>query len=182
MLYTSIACTALFIVLITVTSVIGKRGRDQRARNFLPLFEIIVCYAFVSIFVGGVSVNVLELYIPRKLVTNTWELAAMRTTDSTQGSFVFGSGSIGSVMKYDVYVKNENGSVSPFRISAADNVEISEKPDLKNVGYWKRTMRKFDYSNTPWANWVIQHPDAETLVKTELEVPVGTVVHSFAAQ
>jgi hypothetical protein len=84
-------------------------------------------------------------------------------------------------MNYDVYVKNSNGSLSPFRISAADHVEISENSELKDVGYWKRTVLKADYS-TMWANWIISRSGEDTLVKTELEVPVGTVVHNFAAQ
>ncbi|MDR3612954.1 MAG: hypothetical protein P4L53_05255 [Candidatus Obscuribacterales bacterium] len=175
MLYTTPACVALFVVLVILGSIYCRKTQ-------IPFMGIVVVSGFICFCIGSLSAGILRHYVPRQLVTNTYTLAAMHTTSTPQGSFVWGSGSLGGVMKYDVYVKNDNGSVSPYRISANDNVEIIENADLKDVGYWKRTVRKFDYSTTPLAHWVIQSPEEETLIKTELVVPVGTVLHNFAAQ
>ena len=171
-MYTTIACVVLFIVL----SIVFERYSRNKRVLLLDIFVFSFCISFI---VWIVSLFTLSFWLPQKVVTETHELAAMRTSDGIQGSFVLGS--IGSVMEYHVRVKNSNGSVSPFQISADANVEITEDADLKNVGYWKRTVWKYDYS-TPIAHWAYHTNELATLISDELKVPVGTVVHSFAAQ
>jgi hypothetical protein len=178
MLYTIPACIALFIVLV----ILGRRYLRIPLVPFVPFVLFLAICGFISYGVGALSCGLLRDFVPRQVVTNTYTLAAMHGADTIHGSFVYGTGSLGSVMMYRVYVKNDNGSVSPYQIPASSNVEIVQKDDLKDVGYWKRTVRKFDYSTTPLAHWVIQSPDEETLLKTELVVPAGTFVHSFSAQ
>jgi hypothetical protein len=175
MLYTIPACIALFIALVIL-------GHRFWRKPLVPFVLFLAICGFTSYAVGALSCGLLRNFVPSQVVTNTYTLAAMQGTDTIQGSFVYGTGSFGSLMIYRVYVKNDNGSVSPYQISANSNVEIVQQADLKDVGYWKRTVRKFDYSTTPLAHWVIQSPDEETLLKTELVVPAGTFVHNFSAQ
>ncbi len=169
---TIIAGVILFIVVI---------GFLRNKYNDFPIEIHVALTAVASILLVIGTMLVLKGYVPHRVVSTEYELAAMRTTDGIEGSFVLGSGSVGSFMRYHVYIKNSDGSVSPNTISVYENVRIKEDQDLKNVGYWTRTVWKYDYS-TFIAHWVVQLPDAETLISNELKVPAGTVVHSFAAQ
>lgn len=145
-------------------------------------WELLLAPFLLAVSVSSFTADqILQGYVPVKLTRTEYKLSAMRTGEGVKGSFVIGSGVIGSSMKFQMYVVNNDGSVSPMEIAADSRVILVEDRDLENVGYLTVTVKKCDYS-TAIANWVWRNSHWEELVSYELRVPVGAVLHDFVAQ
>lgn len=60
-------------------------------------------------------------------------------------------------------------------------MRLIEDPELKDVGYWRTTIRECD-PNSSLYNWGIFLKERERYVRQEFRVPVGTVVQQFKVQ
>lgn len=152
---------------------------SKRERVMNVLFAIL--YVGIGGFIGLLASMIFEANQP--VVTREsgrFPLAAMRTTDGVTGIMVWGSGSIGSQSIYRVYLRNGDGSVSPYSIVANLNVRIIEDEKLEAEGTMI-TRQEVKDPSWEWANWTT---DSGRLPPTtyELRVPKGTVKHEFKAQ
>lgn len=170
-------------VLVAVLFTLHRRRYINTAWYDTFAASVVSVFAFALLVLGVVEVFVYKA--PSRLETVEIKLASMRTTEavsgSFSGSFVVASGAISSAMVYNVYMLNADGSVTPQRIPASDKLRIIEDRDLHGTGYWTQAVSRKDTSSV--RNWVIGNADKHTeFVGNELRVPVGTVLHSFAAQ
>jgi hypothetical protein len=118
----------------------------------------------------------------RNVVYGPFTLASMRTADGLMGSFILGSGSIESTSTYHFMMQNDDGSLIPKQVAVDGLVHIKEDPALKNVGYWSQTRKEVDRTARV-CRWVICESDKwDIVLSNDFRVPVGTVVHNFAAQ
>jgi hypothetical protein len=140
--------------------------------------------AFMSLF--GVALATLAVQaclirmLPIKEVDTTFQLAAMRTSDSPSGTFVWGNGRVADSLYYHVLVRNADTSVSPQQIDSQASVRIVEDKSLQNEGRWTTLCNHRDYS-APLGSWVFLQ-EADQVCDNVFTVPVGTVIHSFSAQ
>jgi hypothetical protein len=133
----------------------------------------IFCFSFCAL----VASLVINEYLPDKIVRGgPFDLVAMRSADGIDGNFVWGTGSINGEQLYNVMVKNDDGSLSPFHVRADSTVRIVEDSSLHGEGKWYQTTITHDYS-AAMGKWALGENDARYLNK--FVVPVGTVVQQF---
>lgn len=154
----------------------GKKPKELAANDEIVGETLLI--GFGALLVSSVFIS---FFLPSKLVVETHELVAMSTGSQMRGSFVIGSGSFDSQMEYTVYVKNNDGSVSPMVIPAQAKVSIIEDEHLSVVGYWRHSAKKFDTTSVI-AKWTLAaNTDSDVeLISNVLIVPVGTVFYSFS--
>jgi hypothetical protein len=138
---------------------------------------------WASALVGTVGFLVAFVVVPSFLPYHTIalapvRLAAMRSSDGLNGTFVLGSGSISSQTTYHFYIRNQDGSVTPETLSASKLVRLVEDASLKGEGFWTTIQQEKDFSS-PLAKWAINQNDWTSIVGHEFRVPVGTVVTKF---
>lgn len=103
----------------------------------------------------------------------TWKLAAMRTSDETHGTFLFGTGNVKGETIYRVLLLSDDGSMSPWSATANNDTRIVEDDALRNEG--KLTIRDYGPDrNWTWANWAIA-PAGSVVRSYEYRVPKGSV-------
>lgn len=125
-------------------------------------------------FVGFIVSLVLSLCAPKEqLVYGPTELASLRTTDGVSGIFVLGCGGFDSDARYQVLMRNQDGSLTPTQINADSYVRIIEDKNLDRTGYWTTT---YEVVASSWSNWVHDRPK---LISQELRVPTGSVNHTI---
>jgi hypothetical protein len=127
---------------------------------------------FLSIF--------LSFATPRVWVEDgRWDLAAMRTTDQTTGAFVLGSGSFDASSSYRVLIRNRDGSMTPFSVTADNRVKIFEDEKLDNKGVLIIYSLTADEKSALY-NWTLVHSTQHKAY--ELHVPKGSVVTQFSVR
>lgn len=176
-------CLATFIG-FAIGSFIAYRISRGKPSLYLKDFMALGIGAGIGCIVGLLAaVTVMTSFVPRHpVVLGPATLVAMRSSDGISGTFLFGSGSIGSEASYNFLYQNADGSLTPNHITADSLVRIIEDNDLKDVGYWSTTVKRPDLSS-PWASWaLLDSDDYVRTVKQEFRVPVGAVVHSFSVQ
>jgi len=141
------------------------------------------CYGGVGVLLGclfsAIIAQGLGEFLPYKNVTyGPSTLAAMRSSDGLSGTFVWGSGSIGQTMRYNFYVRNDDGSLTPCSAEANSAVRIIEDPSLHDVGYWTQVRSERDRSGL-FAKFTIGSGES-TIVQQTFQVPKGTVVQDFS--
>ncbi len=145
------------------------------------LFFVLNVVNFFIVIVGLACGNAyLHQAIPTRVVAG--EEAALVALDSKEGfagTFVWGSGEIGSTAVLEVWVKNADGSVSPYRIPKTNEVHVFQEANLQNTGSWRNFYRVED-RNSALAKWLINFREP-ILERTELHVPRGTVKNDFKA-
>ncbi len=125
--------------------------------------------------ITGLAVN---SNLPQKTVVGgPYTLVSIRSADGLSGKFIYGTGSISGSVFYNVYVRNEDGSVTPYQVPADSSVRIVEESSLHDSGTWMQAVTSYDYSS-PLGRWVIGQ-DYKTI---RYKVPVGTVVHDFSVK
>lgn len=129
---------------------------------------------FTALFIGHYLVPVADVvYGPAPLV-------AMRSSDGTSGTFVWGSGSVGSTVNYNFLQKMDDGSLAPRSVPADYLVRLIEDPELSNIGYWRTTIREADKMSLLY-NWSLNANEGRrTVIRQEFRVPVGTIVQGFS--
>ncbi len=132
--------------------------------------------AVVGLFIAGA---IICYQVPTKdVVYGPGKLVAMRSSDGVSGTFLWGSGSINQRTSYNFLQAMEDGSMVPGSIYADSLVHLIEDPELKNVGYWRTTIREVD-PTAPLYAWAIGTGDRKETIRQEFRVPVGTVVQQF---
>jgi hypothetical protein len=134
--------------------------------------------AIPGTFVGGVIGLIVLNFVPQhQVVYGPTTLVSMRSSDGVSGTFLLGSGGINSQMEYNYYVRNDDGTFTPYHQPANGLVRITEDKTLKDVGYWTTIMKEYDQSASISA-WALGLND-RTILHQDFRVPVGTVVQSF---
>jgi len=157
----------------------SKRPSNKGPRYIQPIIWGAAAGAFVGFLFAA---TIMRSYVPRvEVVSSADVLVAMRNGQGLSGTFIWGSGQLGSQVTYNFYRRNEDGSLTPGQVGADSLVRIIEDKNLKDVGYWRTTFSQFVLSS-PQASWAIDlvgRPDSSIIVKQEFRVPAGTVVQSF---
>jgi hypothetical protein len=171
------------IIAITVASVLIVfffKGRRYVFKHPELTFWLAVCAGFPAIVVGFIVAALIGAFlVPIHQVTyGPARLAAMRSADGVEGTFIWGSGSISSNVVYSYYTAESDGSLAPHQMPADDVVRIVEDPNLKGEGFWTTTTSEADYSS-PFAPWAIGLGDRYTTLRQEFRVPRGTVISQF---
>lgn len=132
--------------------------------------------------VGFICALVIGSLVPMKdTVLGPGTLVSMRSSDGLSGTFIWGSGSINSTVTYNFMQRMDDGSLAPRSVYADDLVRLIEDPELKDVGYWRTTMRACDEDSALF-KWGIFTKERERIVRQEFRVPVGTVIQQFKVQ
>jgi len=145
--------------------------------------KFIVC--FVGFLLSGVcslavSGCISMLTPTRDVVLGPATLVSMRTSDDITGAFIFGSGTIEGISRYNFMMKMDDGSFAPGWINADHTVRIIEDESLEGVGYWRTTVREPD-STSALYNWSFMQRGQQT-IRQEFRVPAGSVVQGFKVQ
>lgn len=173
-MYSIYTLAALGLLVGIVCSCCGKR--DMGKTIFWLIIDPFIG-AVVGLFVGLI---VFSSLVPMKdVVYGPGTLVAMRSSDGVSGTFVWGSGSIGSSVTYNFLQKMDDGSMSPRSVPANDLVALIEDPELKNTGFWRTTINEVDKTSALY-KWSIGASDRNRTVRQEFRVPVGTVVQQFS--
>ena len=161
-----------FVFAITlVITFKGKIGAFLAASIFGPLDGFVIGMV-IALAIGSIM-------LPTKTVVyGPGTLVAMRSSDGFSGTFIWGSGSIGSSSTYNFMQRMDDGSLKPGFIYVDETVRVIEDPELKDVGYWRTTMTEADRSS-PWSAWSLGQNSMSKVVRQEFRVPKGTVVQEF---
>lgn len=125
---------------------------------------------------GGVIIGTL---VPSTdVVYGPVRLVAMRSSESISGTFIWGSGSIGSHTSYNFMRRMEDGSMVPGSVPADGLVRLIEDPELHNTGFWTTTISEAD-KTSPLYHWAVGLNDKRQVLRQEFRVPVGTVIQQF---
>jgi len=133
--------------------------------------------------VGGMvtAVTITKLMPQKEVVYGPYKLVAMRSVGAISGTFVAGTGMIGTSVNYNFMVEQDDGSVSPYSVPVNGNTHITEDPSLHNTGTW--TSIHLEVDRNSWLyNWSVGAEKRDVVVKNNLRVPVGTVLQQFSAQ
>lgn len=165
--------TAVIAVIFAGNALINCKQEKKSNRRAVE-FSVIAC--IVGFFAALFNAD----RVPSKIVTDgPLTLVAVRSSDSVSGTFVWGTGTINGELVYNVYVKNADGSMTPYRIPGDNSVRIIEDPSLSNTGTWEQMVKVPDLSSE-WARWTI-FPSVRRrrVAGNVLKVPVGTVRQTF---
>lgn len=173
----SIMLLAAIAGLATVGTLIYRGDRNIGVLIFIPAFGTLVG-SVVGSFVG---MGFGEFVPMRDVADQPKTLVAMRSADSFSGTFLWGSGNIGSQVNYHFMLRMEDGSLVPHTVPANTLVHLIEDPELKDVGYWRTFTRK-PIKTSALYKWAIVLPENKPIVRQEFRVPKGTVVQQFKVQ
>ncbi len=173
---TILLCAALGLVIGIIIASCGKRETGKY------IFGAIIGPIVGAVVGLIVALAVIAFMVPMKdVVYGPGKLVAMRSTDGISGTFIWGSGSIGSRTSYNFLQLVEDGSMVPGSVPADGLVHLIEDAELKNTGFWRTTIREAD-KTSPLYPWAIGANDRSRTVRQEFRVPVGTVVQQFNIQ
>ncbi|MBM3261279.1 hypothetical protein FJY93_02570 [Candidatus Kaiserbacteria bacterium] len=106
--------------------------------------------ALVGTLVGLITAGVVGATFPTHWVeSETVPLASLRSTDGLSGSFVLGSGIIGTTSYYFYYEKTPDGGYQPGKVEATNRVTIYEQAG-RNVGELKVFKLAFVHPSVKW--------------------------------
>jgi|GEM_PF-726386 len=133
-------------------------------------------------FIGCIVAATVTMNLPAKqVVYGPAHLVAMRSSDGLSGTFIWGTGSIGSATRYNFMMVQGDGSMVPGSVSADGLVHITEDKSMVGKGTWTSVMSVPDYS-VPMAAWALHSGRPPELVRHDFRVPVGTVVQQFSVK
>ena len=146
------------------------------------LIPLTIISGIIAVIVGFAMANDRGDNLPTKtVVTNVKELVAFHSTNTVHGSIFLGCGDIDGMMMYSMYIRNTDGSMSPYRVDADSSIRIVEDKSLTDKGYWKTIETRHDMS-VPQVKWTLNAEDVTVSSYYEFDVPVGTVEHNFSAK
>lgn len=173
-MYSIYTFAALGLIVGIIGSCIGTR---EWGKTFFCTLIGTVIGAVVGLMLGLI---VFASLVPKvDVVYGPGTLVAMRSSDGVSGTFVWGSGSFGNSVSYNFLQKMDDGSMSPRSVPADNLVALIEDPELKNIGYWRTTIREADKKSALY-KWSIGANDGNRTIRQEFRVPVGTVVQQFS--
>lgn len=173
-MYSIIAGALLFFLFVMLSS---RCTKETFAGNF-----VISCgFGVAGAFVGMLAAFLLGTRVPVKTTRiGTFALVSMRTTGNLSGTFICGTGSVKTSAVYRVYVKNPDGSCTPYTLPADPSASIFEDAGSRDQGQWIVMQTSYDYS-APLAKWALNVQD-EPRICNQFHVPKGTVLNDFSAQ
>ena len=136
------------------------------------------CGALVG---AALAITVMAYLVPNKEVSQPINLVAMHSTSGLSGTFILGTGSVTSTVKYDFLARNDDGSLVPGSVNATSMVQIIEDSALNNVGTLTTTTMEAD-DKSPLFNWALGVASRSNLLHRQFRVPAGTVVRQFNLQ
>lgn len=151
-------------------------GADILEWLLMPVIFGAVGVLVVTIMISMIIGKTIPSVVQKDFTVN---LVAMKSGEATRGTFVWGSGNIDGSIYYLVYVKNNDGSMTPHKITADAKVRIVEDDNLKDSGTWTQYSKVAD-PNALLVKWTFDGPRA-SVQSNELHVPRGTVRQSFSA-
>ncbi len=137
------------------------------------MFQLFVT-AFAAVLISGVAYGLGTLFPVTSYQAATVPLTVIRDKDGVEGRFFLGTGTIQSKPYYFYYYKNDDGSVSPGKISYDGNVRVyQEKRDDAQFVRW---------ASKPKWNWVwlIAVPPSDNWYAVDFHVPEGTVKSGYS--
>jgi len=161
---------------VVIACIFGALNKSKVSKYLIGSTFAAAIGAFFGAMIAG---TIICSMVPTKdVVYGPGKLVAMRSADGISGTFVWGSGSISSRTTYNFMQVLDDGSMKPGWVYADDLVRLIEDPELKNVGYWRTTIREVDPAS-PLNAWALGTGTVSTTVRQEFRVPVGTVVQQF---
>ena len=173
---TIILCAALGLAIGLLLALIGKRTASKYTVGA-------ILGSFIGAIVGVLVAALVICYMvpTRDLVYGPAKLVAMRSSDGISGTFVWGTGGIGSRTTYNFLQLTDDGSMVPGSVIANSLVHLTEDPALKNVGYWTTTIREADPTSALYP-WATDPSHRRVTLRQDFRVPVGTVVQQFSVK
>lgn len=111
-----------------------------------------------------------------QVITDTYELASMRSTEAINGTFVLGTGNIGQQQVYQVLLRHSDGSLTPYAVPGSAT-RIYED----DVDHGTLIVRRVQPDPTwRWNQWALYEHRLFSQ-NWEVHVPAGSVVHKFSA-
>jgi len=152
-----------------------------KKETFSGVLVFSAAFGVIGGIIGLFTALALAHFVPVKTARiGAFALVSMRTANSLSGTFIWGTGSIKSATIYRVYVKNVDGSDSPYSLPADPTAAIFEDANLHDRGEWTVTQTGYD-SSAPLAKWAINGAN-EPQIANQFHVPKGTVLNEFSAQ
>lgn len=152
------------------------RPRKPSIQRFFGAFAIgaaagILAGFFVALFLGFAMPKI-------RVAAEPVQLAAMRSSDGVTGTFMLGSGTVESTVRYRFMQRAEDGSFVPGSVRADDTVHIIEDHTLLCSGSWQTTYLVPD--RQAWLyNWVVGADMLTEVARQDFRVPAGTVQQQF---
>jgi hypothetical protein len=172
-----------YLAFVVSLVIIGLLVRRFRRTSATPICDSLLaaCGTFVLLaIVAAITGLAVNANLPQKTVVGgPFDLAAIRSADGISGSFIYGTGSISGSVFYNVYVKNADGSMTPYQVAADSTARVVEDSGMHDRGTWMQTTVSYDYSS-PWAHWAIGQD--YKAYHNVFKVPAGTVVHGFSVK
>ncbi len=137
------------------------------------LFQVFVS-GFAALLICLAALGLGKLFPVTSYIAGKVALTAIRDKDGVEGRFFLGTGTIESKPFYFYYAKNDDGSVSPGKISYDNNVRVyQEKRDDAEFVRWA-SKSEFD-----WV-WLIAVPPSDDWYAVDFHVPAGTVKSGYS--
>jgi hypothetical protein len=174
----SVFALAVVGILCGLLNIYLNTSRDSGRRRIGKAFGVgrgVGMGTAAGIMLGVVCTYSLPMH---KVASKPVELVAMRSADSLNGAFIWGTGGFSVDQAYHFYKKESDGSMVPVRMWASNKVHIIEDAALQNTGTWTTVTEEVDPSSHFFA-WALTPDDRTRVVREEFRVPVGTVRHTF---
>lgn len=180
------------MITLIISIILGIIYQTYKNRDFLKsekkksyfLYEGVVG-AFKGLVGGCIVAMIFTLLLPSEAVQDRpIELVSMRTQESLSGTFLFGSGQIGSKVTYRFMKRSADGFMTVDTVTgdANSSIRIKEEATLKNTGNLVIT-RSRKVATSWFARYFTFGQGAGTYeLSKDFHVPVGTVVQEFKVQ
>jgi hypothetical protein len=156
--------------------------RIWRPMAVVTPWQAVIFFAAVFVGLGTFVAHVLSDRLALKAVESSRHFVAVRSIEGATGNFVLGTGAIGGYMFYRVYVKNDDGSLSPREIPVNRKTRIFESPDLHNEVVWRQTWKvRSLVAGSRLDGWAFDNVPRIYNLESILTVPVGAVVQNLNA-
>lgn len=164
------------IIAIPVVGAIYTQVQEDRKHGGWPDLGVIFATVAAGAFATCMLATLVSMFLQVPSVVEqkfAVDLAVIETIEKTEPIFALGPTNDDYSSYFQVYVKNADGSVTPFKISADNRLEIIEDKSLTDVGIWRQHVSTPDKT---WRlyNWTLAVP-TEFIHLNELRVPPGSV-------
>lgn len=172
--------TVITITTIAAAYLLLKKGLFP-SFDLLNRCVLVVCITAISALCGSLVATVGGKAMQSVSVKSLApvELAAMRSSSNTSGTFLLGSGSFGTSKGFSFYFKNQDDTLSPGEITASTKVHITEDASLTDRGYWTTTVSEASIPTDSWLNYWVFNTPMQSIIRYDFRVPPGTVSLAF---
>lgn len=135
--------------------------------------------ALLGILLGFIIALAVGCTLPRvNMSSGPFTLVSMKTENGISGAFVIGTGNLHSRASYQMLLRNEDGSMTPYSVTADDKVRLIEDSSLKDKGLWIVTYNRPNPASLI-CNWVLFLSNSTQIVSHEIRVPTGSIIQNF---